>query len=174
MTSPPDAKDSGVGPKPPRVRPSLALPEGIEAGLIGGFSVALVYLLRDLTAGASPVHTPGVLGTLLIEGAGTGVSNDPSAGAAAAYNLVHFAVWMGIGLLASYGVRQVESSRFPLGLMWAAIAAAVVLALSFDSWASDSGLPRVHLWAGSLVGLGFMGAYLVWLHPDIAQGAENR
>lgn len=173
MTSPPPSHDTGVGPKPPRVRPSLALPEGIEAGLIGGLSVALVYLLRDLTVG-DPLHTPGVLGTLLVEGSGTGVSNDPSLGAAAAYNLVHFSVWMVIGLVASFGVRQVEASRWPLGLMWISIGASVVLALSFDSWASASGLPRVHLWAGSLVGLGFMGAYLVWLHPDLAQGSGKR
>lgn len=172
MTSPPDANDTGIGPKLPRVRPSLALPEGIEAGLIGGFSVALVYLVRDLTVG-NALQTPGVLGTLLLEGATTGVSNDPSAGAAAAFHCAHFAVWMAIGLLASAGVRQVEASRWPLGLMWAAIGVAVVLTVSFDSWASASGLPRVHLWAGALVGLGFMGAYLIWLHPDLAQAGDK-
>lgn len=172
MSSPPDPLDSGVGPKPPWVRPSLALPEGIEAGLIGAFSVALVYLLRDLSVG-DPFHTPGVLGTLLLDGAGTGVSNDPSAGAAGAFHCVHFAVWMVIGLLASAGVRLVEASRFPLGLMWASIGVAVVLAVSFDSWAAASGLPRVHLWAGSLVGLGFMGSYLIWLHPDLARAGQK-
>jgi phosphoglycerol transferase MdoB-like AlkP superfamily enzyme len=172
MTSSQDANDPGIGPKLPRVRPTLALPEGIEAGLIGAISVALVYLVRDLTVG-NALHTPGVLGTLLFDGETTGASNDPSAGAAAAFHCVHFAIWMVIGLLAAAGVRQVEASRWPLGLMWVAIAVAVVLTVSFDSWASASGLPRVHLWAGALVGFGFMGAYLVWLHPDIAQAGQK-
>jgi hypothetical protein len=172
MTSPREPRDIGVGPKPPRVRPTLALPEGVEAGLIGAISVALVYLLRDLTVGHA-LQTPGVLGTLLIEGAGTGVSNDPSAGAAAAFHCVHFAAWMVFGFLASAAVRRVEAGRWPVRMIWAGIGAAVVLTVSFDSWASAAGLPRVHLWAGALVGFGFMGAYLVWLHPDAAQDRKS-
>jgi hypothetical protein len=172
MSSPPESHDTGVGPKLPRVRPTLALPEGVEAGLIGGITVALVYLLRDLSVG-NALQTPGVLGTLLIEGAGTGVSNDPSAGAAAAFHCIHFAAWIVFGFLASAAVRRVEAGLWPLRMIWAGIAAAVVLTLSFDSWASASGLPRTHLWAGALVGFGFMGAYLVWLHPEVAQDRKN-
>jgi len=165
--SPPPSRETG--PKPPQVRPSLALPEGIEAGLIGAFTVALVYLARDLTTG-NALHTPGMLGTLLIDGASTGASNDPSAGAAAAFHCIHFTAWMVMGLLASAGVRRVEAGRWPIGMMWVAVAVAVVLTISFDSWASASGLPSVHLWAGAMVGFGFMGAYLIWLHPELAQG----
>ena len=172
MTSPPDSRDTGVGPKAPRVRPTLALPEGVEAGLIGGFTVGLVYLVRDLSVGHA-FQTPGLLGTLLLEGAATGVSNDPSAGAAAAFNCIHFAVWMVFGFMASAAVRQVEAGRWSVGTIWAGVAAVVVLTASFDSWAAASGLPRVHLWAGALVGFGFMGAYLAWLHPDAGKARKN-
>ena len=159
-------EDSGVGPKPPRVRPTLALPEGLEAGLIGAFAVALVYLARDLTLG-DPLYTPGVLGTLLLEGEGTGVSRDPSAGAAPAYHIIHFVLWIVFGFLASGAVRRIESGAWPRRILWAGVGVALVLTLMFDSWAAASGLPRFHLWAGALVGFGFMGAYLVWLHPEL-------
>ncbi|MGI9590037.1 MAG: hypothetical protein ACR2P8_01615 [Myxococcota bacterium] len=168
MTSESKTPSREYGPKPPRVRPSLALPEGIEAGLIGGFSVALIYLIRDLSVG-DPLFTPGVLGTLLIEGAATGVSRDPSAGAAAAFHLIHFSAWMVLGLLATFGVRQVEAGSWHVGTIGVGVAVAVVLTVSFDSWAAAAGLPNVHLWAGAMVGFGFMGCYLLWLHPDLAQ-----
>jgi hypothetical protein len=168
MAPEPDMPERDYGPKPPKVRPSLALPEGIEAGLVAAFSVALVYLVRDLSVGDA-LYTPGVLGTLLIEGARTGISADPSAGAAAAFHLIHFAVWVTIGLLASAGVRQVEAGRWHASMLGVAVALAVVLTVSFDSWAAASGLPHTHLWAGAMVGFGFMGCYLLWLHPDLLQ-----
>lgn len=160
------AHDSGVGPKPPRVRPTLALPEGVEAGLIGGFSVAIVYLIRDISIG-NAMHTPGVLGTLLLEGSSTGVSNDPSLGAAAVYHCIHFTVWMALGFVASAAFRMVERGAWPARMLLVGLAVAVVLTVSFDSWAAAAGLPRFHLWAGALVGFGFMGAYLAWLHPEV-------
>ena len=100
----------------------LALPEGVEVGLIGALAVVAVYVAHDLTTG-DWLYTPTVLGTLLYAGpdAASMVVADPSAaepGVAALYSFVHFGAWMIAGFIASalvkLAARRPEMRFLPL------------------------------------------------------------
>lgn len=146
-----------------RPRSPLVLPEGIEAGLIGGLAVAAVVLARDLWIG-DPMRTPGVLGALLIGGADAARSGPLKAGSAAFYHAIHFFAWIAVGFAASDLIRRAERT----GARWVPplAAALAVLALgALDLWVQRAGIERLHLWVGGLAGLATMGAFLVWRHP---------
>lgn len=153
-------------PRPARgwLQPGLVLPEGLEAGLIGGSVVVLTFWLRDVSMG-QPLHTPAVLGTLLLDGAVAAHSVQSDGAAAVAYNGVHFALWTALGFLGSWISARVQVGAaprwLPLGLLLASLC---VLAL-LDGVVSATRLTRLWLWAGGLAGLGAMGAFLAWRHP---------
>ena len=69
----------------------LALPEGVEVGLIGALAVVAVYLVHDLTT-SDWLYTPTVLGTLLRSGPDMAsmVVADP---AAAKPTIIHAPKW---------------------------------------------------------------------------------
>jgi hypothetical protein len=131
-------------PRPGWLQPGLVLPEGLEAGLIGGFVVVLTFWVRDLSMG-EPLHTPAVLGTLLIDGLA--------------------ALWTVLGFLGSWVSARVEAGVGPRWLPLALLVAALCVLVALDGLVSDTGLPRLWLWAGGLAGLGAMGAFLAWRHP---------
>src|SRR5438093_1593248 len=71
--------------------------DGLFAGAIGAFTVALWFLVLDLAAGR-PLFTPALLGTVLLHGgdaAAQGVTVAPLE--VAAYTAFHFLVFLGIG-----------------------------------------------------------------------------
>jgi hypothetical protein len=151
-------------PRPGWLQPGLVLPEGLEAGLIGGFVVVLTFWVRDLSMG-EPLHTPAVLGTLLIDGLAAARSVQADGEAAVAYNGVHFALWTVLGFLGSWVSARVEAGVGPRWLPLALLVAALCVLVALDGLVSDTGLPRLWLWAGGLAGLGAMGAFLAWRHP---------
>lgn len=141
----------------------LALPEGLEAGLVGGLIVVVVYLVPDILAG-NWLRTPSLLGALLF-GYETPEAPATSGGLAAAFTLVHFGAWAVAGFAGSALMRLVEARpdlrRLPLIVFGLWIAAMVAL----DLWLWAVHLPGAHLWVGSLVaGLAVI-AYLTWRHP---------
>ena len=81
---------------------------GLVAGVQGAAAVALFFLLIDLASGR-PMWTPSSLGARLFQGE----TLDPSVGwvpvLALGYTLVHGAVFLGIGSIAS----QVAANRKP-------------------------------------------------------------
>ncbi|MBW2287294.1 MAG: hypothetical protein JRG90_05660, partial [Deltaproteobacteria bacterium] len=85
------------------------LPSGIEAGLLAGAAVAVIFLARDLLAGA-PMQTPSVLGTLMLQGPEAARTVTYAVGAAIAYNAIHFAVWVLAGTYGNLLMHQVEAS----------------------------------------------------------------
>ena len=91
-----------------RIRTRLFLPEGAEAGLIGGGAVALVFLMRDCAIG-EPLHTPSVLGMLVLSGVEAAREVRSATGAAVIYNVAHFTVWMVAGFAASALMKLAET-----------------------------------------------------------------
>ena len=144
------------------------LPSGIEAGIVGGVAVAAVFLIRDLLAGA-PMQTPSVLGTLMFQGpeAARGVVSAP--GAAIAYNALHFALWLLVGSLGIVLMRQVEESAHNWFRPWIAAGLLAVACSTASLRASAAGLPQLHLWLGTFVGVAAMGWFLGWRHPRAMQ-----
>lgn len=164
MSVPMLPESDAARPGPRWLRPGLVLPEGLEAGLLGGGVVALTFALRDVSVGEL-LQTPSVLGTLLLEGpaAARGVV---SAGIAALlYNAVHFTAWCVLGFTGSWVAARVEDGVAPRWLPLALLLAALGVLLALDVAVAPTQLGRLHLWAGGLAGLGAMGAFLAWRHP---------
>jgi hypothetical protein len=154
-------------PRPSRrwLVPGLVLPEGLEAGLLGGLAVVLVYLVRDVWIG-QPMHTPSVLGTLLLDGLEAARTVRFDGPAAIGYHAAHFAAWAALGFAAS-AVFALAEERPQLGwLPLAGLVLALLLLSVLDGLVGETLLARPHLWVGGIAGLAAMGAFLVWRHPD--------
>lgn len=147
-----------------RPRPTLILPEWMEAGMLGAVTVGLAFLVRDVWIG-EPLHTPSVLGMLLVEGFEAARQTTSAPGAAALYNGVHFAVWMLFGLAGARVMREAEDDAarrwmpVALGLAWLAVLFGLEVVMV------ETPLTRLHLWWGGIPGLLTMGAFLIWRHP---------
>jgi hypothetical protein len=145
------------------LRSPLVLPEGVEAGLIGGLAVAAVFFVHDAWV-AQPMHTPALLGTLLLSGAAAARSQGPASGAAAAYHTLHFLAWVALGFAGSALMGYAERTRTRWLPPLAALIAVVPLAV-LDVFVRTAQLERMHLWLGGLAGILAMGAFLAWRHP---------
>lgn len=152
------------GPKSETGQAGLVLPAGIEAGLLGGLAVVAVFLVRDVLAG-EPLWTPSILGTLLLEGSDAVRMAEPSRGAAAFYNAIHFVLWMLGGFAATRALRRVEiePSRWVVPPLLAG--AMLLILLGLDAWIAGSGVGRLHLWVGGLAGIAAVAAFASWRYP---------
>ena len=151
-------------------RAPLVLPEGIEAGLIGGLVVAGIFLVRDAWSGDA-MQTPAVLGAMLVAGADAATASAPAAGSAALYHAVHFFLWIALGFAASGVMRSAERT----GTRWLPPLAAIVAVLplvALDVWTRSAGIDRLHLWMGGLAGIVAMGAFLAWRHPGALRASS--
>jgi hypothetical protein len=142
------------------------LPEGVEAGLVGGLAVALVFLARDAWLG-SPLHTPSVLGALLFAGLDAAHEMRSDGGMAAAYNAVHFAAWVAFGFVGSWLLTRAEEEDRWRPLAVGVLTGALLLALVVGGTVGATPLGRTHLWAGAAAGLLAMGVFLAWRHPGV-------
>lgn len=165
-----------MAPPPRPIRSSLVLPEGLEAGLLGGLAVAAVFFVRDYASG-EPTYTASVLGTLLLHGvdAARDVRNAPesAAGEAAVYHTVHFVAWVVLGFLASGLASRADRNPSLRGLVWACFAGSVLVLLGLDAWVAEAGLARQYLWTGGVAGLASMAGYLIWRHPGLVGSREG-
>ena len=149
----------------------LALPEGVEVGLIGALAVVAVYLVHDLTT-SDWLYTPTVLGTLLLFGPDMAsmVVADPAAaepGVAALYSFVHFGAWMVVGFVASALMKLAERRPEMRFLPLLSFATLIAFFFALDSEVDATGIGRLHLWAGGLAGAFSIAAYLLWRHPSV-------
>lgn len=163
--------NSTKAPVPSSSEPTGAkpvLPSGIEAGLVGGAAVAIVFFARDLFAG-HPMRTPSVLGTLMLQGAEAARTVTYAPGAAIAYNAVHFAVWIFVGSIGIQLMRQVEASSANWYRPWVAASVLTIGCVLASARVSAAGLPQMHLWLGAVIGVAVMGWFLGWRHPRAMQ-----
>jgi hypothetical protein len=140
------------------------LPEWIEAGLFGGFAVAVVFAVRDWWIG-QPFHTPAVLGVLLFQGVAAARVTTSAPEFALAYHAIHFAVWIAVGLAGAHVMRSAEDDPKLWFLPPAALALALLFLAALDTWVRETGLTRPHLWLGGVAGLVVLGGFLFWRHP---------
>jgi len=146
------------------IEPHPVLPSGIEAGLFGGFTVVAVFLISDMLGG-EPLHTPSVLGTLLIEGVEAARNIGSAPGAAAAYNLVHFGFWIAVGSVGIHLMHRVEKSAGDWYLPYLALAVFLLGCIALDAAVAETGLARMHLWLGGLAGALAVAVFMGWRHP---------
>jgi len=147
------------------------LPEGLEAGLIGGLTVVLVYALRDVLAGEL-LRTPSVLGNLLVHGAAGIGRPTGDVGEAVAYHAAHFAAWTALGFAASWAYSRARESAGARWLLRAGTVGALLVMVALDGAVDGAGLSRLQLWVGGLAGLAAMGGFLAWRHPDAFRRLE--
>ena len=103
--------------RPARSRLSVAaiLFEGFITGMIGAGIVAVWFLLIDVIQHEA-LYTPSLLGTVLFKG--PAAAHDHTAidpGMVAAYTIVHHLAFVGVGIVASFLVTEMERTP-PLGI----------------------------------------------------------
>lgn len=156
---------------PTRRETDLVVPEGLEAGLLGGLAVACVYLLGDLAAG-DWLRTPRLLGAWMLGDAGSATAAE-STGYAAVFHGVHFAGWTLLGFATSALVSLAERRALRLRLAFALAA----VGLGAATWALDRWLPELPggapLWVGGLVGSVTLLAFLAVRHPAVVRRRDR-
>ncbi|MGH7476251.1 MAG: hypothetical protein ACRELD_08170 [Longimicrobiales bacterium] len=83
------------------------LSAGIVTGLVGGFAVAIWFLVLDIAAGR-PLYTPAALGSFLFLGAAGPEEVRLTLGSVAAYTLLHFALFAAAGICFAWAAEQLE------------------------------------------------------------------
>jgi len=132
--------------------------------MLGAVTVGLVFLVRDVWIGEA-LHTPSVMGILLVEGFEAARLTTSAPGAAALYNGIHFAFWMLFGLAAARVMREAEDDASRRWMPVALGIASLVVLFGLDVALFETPLTRLHLLWGGVAGLLAMGAFLTWRHP---------
>ncbi|HXG43614.1 MAG TPA: hypothetical protein VNJ71_02535 [Gemmatimonadales bacterium] len=149
--------------------------EAVDAGLLGGSTVAIWFLIRDLLAGR-PLLTPSVLGQVFILGQDPPVTTRIDFSAVILYTAVHFLAFVAFGFLVTLVVRLACRSgvaRFALLVLF------VVFELGFYVFVevAASGIGGLFpLWAVLLANLFaalVMGYYFARLHPELTRALKE-
>ncbi|HJU72883.1 MAG TPA: hypothetical protein VJ717_03985 [Gemmatimonadaceae bacterium] len=83
------------------------LREGVLAGLIGATTIAVWFLAIDAFAGR-PFFTPTVLGAALFDVTGSAFGGRSLVANIAMYTVVHYALFIAIGVAATYATNAAE------------------------------------------------------------------
>lgn len=142
--------------------------EGLAVGLLGAIVLAVWYVASDAIDGHF-LHTPDVLGRMLVAGA-AGHTAGILPGAVAGYAVLHVAVFLLIGVLMAWAIHA--ANRYPT--VRTGVVIAVVLGLGYvysillstPSFAGDSSL-RWSVMVGVLVAFIAMALYLWRRHPSL-------
>jgi hypothetical protein len=91
--------------------------EGAVTGVLGGMAVAVWFLILDLLK-ARPLHTPSVLGQVILFGNTSPVTDRIVTGGVIGYTLIHLAVFIAMGLFITELVHlAVNSPLFRFGIL---------------------------------------------------------
>ncbi len=149
--------------------------EGTDVGIIGGLAVALWFLVLDTIAGR-PLHTPSLLGQVVLMGDSTPDTGNIVFGAILLYTAFHFVVFalLGMGLVAlvHWGTENsvVRYALLPVFLAFEVLFYGLLEVLSertgelFPFWAVVS--------ANTLAAFS-MGVYLWFRHPAFRRSIHD-
>jgi hypothetical protein len=144
--------------------------EGLIAGILGATAGALWFLLVDAIAGR-PFFTPTLLGTALFSVVG-GTAQESALTYLIVYTIIHYAAFVGSGLVVSYVVHKAETEPsvlvvfmllfiiFELGFY------GVILMLAETALRS---LAWYQIAAGNVLASALMGVYMWRTHPALGQ-----
>lgn len=94
--------------------------EGAVTGILGGMAVAVWFLILDILKGR-PLHTPSVLGQVILFGSVSPVTDRVVPGGVISYTLLHLTVFIAMGLLVTELVHLAVTSpvfRFALLMLF--------------------------------------------------------
>jgi hypothetical protein len=149
---------------------SKTLVEGLVAGLIGYFAVALFFMAVNTLSGQDPFHTAAVLGTVLVGN----VSGN--AGAVIAFNGLHMIASLVVGIVAAWLLYETELHPgswfapfffFVAGFIFTSVFAGVV-ASELSSAAPWWAVISANAVAGALAGW-----YLWTRHPGLGEAIQH-
>jgi hypothetical protein len=145
------------------------LREGLLTGLIGGVIVAVWYLAYDAGQGRLG-YTPNVLGQVFVARDTTPALHTVMPQAIAEYSLLHFGVFLLLGIgLAWITHWAIRSPALRMG-MWLGLVIAFLLFLGHLFMLYSVTEQRFPWWpalVGSVLGIGSMGWFLWRRHPDL-------
>jgi hypothetical protein len=156
-------------------REHSVLREGVVTGLIGAAIVAVWYFIADAAAG-QPLHTPSMLGKIFLRGDLTPGTARIVPAAVLGYSLVHFALFLllGIGLTKLTHLAS-RSPTFRMGVWIGLLLAFGLFAGATYSLGLVSG-ERFSPWpviVGSLLGVLGMAGYLWRRHPRLVRSLQD-
>ena len=159
--------------KPDRAR---VLTEGLLAGFIGYVVVAVFFAAVNVLAGQPLLYTAAVLGRALTGGVADAQAVPIEAASVLAYNAVHLAVFLTIGLVASVLVLATE--RHPnlwLAFFLILLALLMVTLITFAVLIGpiSAALPWWSLIGANLLAAVAMGGYLAIRHPTLWSALES-
>ena len=152
------------------------LEEGFVAGLIGATSVAVWFFIVDLVAGR-PLHTPVVLGRALLSVLGPVSMPDSVQAVTLAYTLVHYAVFIAIGILATWLVHRSESVPSVLAgflILFLAFQLAFFGLIALLTQSPQFGeMAWYQIGLANLVAFGLMGTFIYRRHPAVGRRFDS-
>jgi hypothetical protein len=147
------------------------LREGITAGLMGGLIVAIWYVAYDLGRGQLG-YTPNVLGQVFVARDTLPATRTVMPAAVAEYSLLHFGVFLLLGILLAWLTHMaIRNPALRMG-MWLGLVIAFLFFLGHLVMlysATDQRLPWLSALVGSVLGIGSMALYLWRQHPGLRE-----
>jgi uncharacterized membrane protein YgdD (TMEM256/DUF423 family) len=149
-------------------REHSTLGEGLLTGLVGGLVVAIWYFLVDLGRGR-PLHTPNVLGQVFV-GRDTTPGFHVVPQAVAEYSLLHFAVFLVLGVILVWLAHLATRSPSLRMGMWLGLVIGFLLFIGHLLMLyslTDQRFPWGTAVGGSVLGMGSMAWFLWRRHPSL-------
>ena len=151
------------------------LAEGTDAGLLGGTTVAVWFLIRDLLGG-HPLATPSILGQVLVLGQKTPVVEPLDFAGIVLYTGVHFIAFVLLGLLAAWLVRLSAREpvfRFALFVLFVTFEVAFYVLINTVSLEVSTMFPLWSVGCANLLAAAVMGYYFWRKYPELKQALSE-
>jgi len=150
--------------------------EGAVAGMLGGLAVAVWFLLLD-TVNGRPLHTPNVLGQVILFGSTSPVTDRILLGGVMGYTLLHIAVFIAVGLGVTELVHlAVTSPVFRFGILMVFVVFQVFFyAFSYAFFVATRGLfPWWAVLIADTLAVAAMVTYLWRKHPSLRRALAHQ